>query len=89
MRCKLCGMVVDGTEQPTAQETAKGMLACHGCTAAFRAAIAEGKSDEEAYAEAERVHHAAGLAEYYTKFPPRVGKSAATTAGEWKLELEG
>lgn len=39
MRCPVCGLVVDDSETPTAQEAAKGLTSCDGCAAEVAALL--------------------------------------------------
>lgn len=78
MRCPICGLVVDGSEEPTEAEAEKGYTACNGCWAEFTRLIKAGEPQDLAYRLAQRVHHEAEIAKW----------DALQAKGRDALELE-
>lgn len=64
MRCLICGLVVDGSESPTAREIEVVMTACRGCHALFSAAVKAGMDPHEAMGKARTFNEAEGIAKY-------------------------
>lgn len=83
MRCPICGLVVEESEQPTAEEVAKGYTACNGCWTSFTTDIKAGVAPEEAARKARKLHHDAEM----VKWDAMQAKAAALLDEEARAQL--